>query len=107
MPVILRGSEHCLTEKRPHVSQTVADKNCDNLVLVNAVDKAVNNTTKDDTEIIHLHKKSADECALMVLFYKIDTTKHCGTHVLVNVLCLLIVTKASPQNTKPSYIPAA
>ena len=67
MPVTLRGPEHCLTENRPHASQTVAGKNFDNLVLDNPVDKTVNNTANDDTEIIHLHKKSADECALMVL----------------------------------------
>ena len=42
-------------------------KNCDNLVLDRTVDKSVNNTVNDDTEIVHLHRKSADECALMVL----------------------------------------
>ena len=67
LPVTLRGPVHCLTENRPHASQTVADKNCDNLVLDNPVDKTVNNTANDDTEIVHLHRKSADECALMVL----------------------------------------
>ena len=66
MPVTLRGPEHCLTGNRQHVSQTGADKNCDNLVLDRPVDKFVNNTVKDDTEIAHLHRKSADECALMV-----------------------------------------
>ena len=33
----------------------------------NPVDKTVNNTANDDTEIVHLCRKSADECALMVL----------------------------------------
>ena len=67
MPVTLTGPEHCLTENRLHASQTVANTNCDNLVLDNPVDKTVNNTANDDTEIIHLHRKSAHECALMVL----------------------------------------
>ena len=67
LPVTLRGSECCLTENRLHASQTVADKNWDNLVLDNSVGKTVNNTANDDTEIVHLHTKSADECALMVL----------------------------------------
>ena len=67
MPVTLRGPVHYLTENSPNASQTVADKNCDNLVLDNPADKTVNNTTNDDTEIVHLHRKSADECALMVL----------------------------------------
>ena len=67
LPVTLRGPEHCLTKNRQHASQTVADKNCDNLVLDKPVDKTVNNTANDDTEIIHLNRKSADECALMVL----------------------------------------
>ena len=67
LPVTLRGPIHCLTENRPHASQTVADKNCDNLVLDNPVDRTVNNTANDDTEIVHLHRKSADECALIVL----------------------------------------
>ena len=44
-----------------------ADKNCDNLVLDNPVDKTVNDVANDETEIVHLHRKSADECALMVL----------------------------------------
>ena len=47
--------------------QTVAGKNCDNLVLDNPVDKSVNNTANDDTEIVHLNRISPDECALMVL----------------------------------------
>ena len=67
MPVTLRGPAHCLTENRPHARQTVADKNCDSLVLDNPVDKTINNTANDETEIVHLHRKSADECALMVL----------------------------------------
>ena len=66
MPVTLRGPEHCLTGNRQPASQTCADKNCANLVLDNPVDKSVNNTVNDDTEIVHLHRKSADECALMV-----------------------------------------
>ena len=66
MPVTLRGPEHCLTGNRQHASQTGADKICDNLVLDNPVDKSGNNTANDDTEIVHLHRKSADECALMV-----------------------------------------
>ena len=70
MPVTLRGPEHCLTENRQHASQTVADKNCDNLVLDNPIDKSVNNTANDDIEIVHLYRKSADECALMVLIWK-------------------------------------
>ena len=37
------------------------------IVLDNPVDKTVNNTTNDDTEIVHLNRKSTDECALMVL----------------------------------------
>ena len=49
------------------MSQTVADKNCHNLVFDNPVHKSVNNTANNDTEIVHLHQKSADECALMVL----------------------------------------
>ena len=36
-------------------------------MLDDPVDKTVNNTANDDTEILHLHRKSADECALMVL----------------------------------------
>ena len=67
MPVTLRGPEHCLTENRLHATQTVADKNCDNLEFDSTVDKTVNNTSNDDTETVHLHRKSADECALMVL----------------------------------------
>ena len=67
MPVTLRGPVHCLTGNRPHASQTVADENCDNLVLDNPVDKTVYNTANDDNEIVHLHRESADECALMVL----------------------------------------
>ena len=67
LPVTLRGPLHCSTENRPHASQTVADKNCDNLVLDNPVDKTVYNTDSDETVILHLHGKSADECALMVL----------------------------------------
>ena len=106
MSVTLRGPEHCLTENRLHASQTVADKNCDNLVFNNTIDKTVNNTANDDTEIVHLHRKPADNCALMVLLGN-RQHKHCGTEVLVNVLSLLIVTNASPQNTKLSYIPAA
>ena len=106
LPVTLRRPKHCLTKNRPHASQTVADKNCDNLVLDKPVDKTVNNTATDDNEIVHLHRKSASECALKVLLGN-ETTKHCGTQVMVNVLSLLIVTKASPQNTKLSYITAA
>ena len=67
LPVTLRGPEHCLTENRQHASQTVADKNFDNLVLDNPVDKTVNNTANDDTKIVHLNRKSVDECPLMVL----------------------------------------
>ena len=66
MPVTLRGPEHCLNGNRQHASQTGAYKYCDNLVLDNPVDKSVNNTVNDDTEIVHLHRKYADECALMV-----------------------------------------
>ena len=62
--------ENCLTENGQHACQTVADKNCDNLVLDNPVDKTVNNTANDDTEIEHQNRKSADECALMVLIGK-------------------------------------
>ena len=36
-------------------------------MLDNPVDKTVNNTINDDTEIVHLNRKSSDECALMVL----------------------------------------
>ena len=36
-------------------------------MLDNPVDKTVNNTANDDNEIVHLNRKSADECALMVL----------------------------------------
>ena len=36
-------------------------------MLDNPVDKTVNNTANDDTKIVHLHRKSADECTLMVL----------------------------------------
>ena len=68
--VTLRGPEHCLIEKRQHASQTVADKYCDNLVLDNFVYKTVNNTAKDDTKIVHLNRKSADECTLMVFIGK-------------------------------------
>ena len=64
LPVTLREPEHCLTENRQHASQTVAVKY--NLVLDKPVDKTVNNTANDDTEIFHLHTKSADECALMI-----------------------------------------
>ena len=39
--ITLRGPEHCLTENGQHASQTVADKNCDNLVLDNPVDRTV------------------------------------------------------------------
>ena len=67
MPVTLRGPVHWLTKNRPHASQTVADTNCDNLVLDNPVDKTMHSTANDDTEIVRLHRKSADECALMVL----------------------------------------
>ena len=66
LPVTLRGLEHCLTENWQCASQTGADKNCDNLVLDNPVDKTINKTADDDTEIVHLHRKSADECALMI-----------------------------------------
>ena len=61
LPVTLRGPEHCLTENEQHASQTGADKNCDHLVLDKPVDKSVNITADDDTEIVHLHEKSADE----------------------------------------------
>ena len=37
------------------------------MVLDKPVNKTVNNTAYDDTEIVHLHSKSADECSLMVL----------------------------------------
>ena len=67
MPVTLRGPEHCLTENSQCASQTVADKYCDNLMLDKPVDKSVNNTVNDNTEIVHLDRKFADECALMVL----------------------------------------
>ena len=67
LPITLRGLEHCLTENRQHASQIVTDKVCDNLVLDNPVDKSVNNTANDDIAIVHLHRKSADECTLMVL----------------------------------------
>ena len=63
----MRGPVHCITENRPHASQTVPDKKCDNLVLDSPVDKTVDDTANDDTEIVHLHRKSADEHALMVL----------------------------------------
>ena len=63
LPVTLRGPEHCLNENRQHASQTAADNNCDNVVL----DNPVNNTVNDDTKVVHLHRKSADEFALMVL----------------------------------------
>ena len=33
----------------------------------NPLDKSVNNTANDGTEIVHLHRISAEECALMVL----------------------------------------
>ena len=36
-------------------------------MLDKPVDKSVNNTANDNTEIVHLNIKSADECALMVL----------------------------------------
>ena len=36
-------------------------------MLDNPVDKTVNDTANYDTEIVHLHRKSADECTLMVL----------------------------------------
>ena len=42
-------------------------------MLDNPVGKSVNNTANDDTEIVHLHRKSADECALMVLI----GNRHC------------------------------
>ena len=67
MHVTLKGPVHCLTENRPHASQTVVDKICNNLVLDYPVDKTVNNSANDDTEIVHLHRKSSGECALMVL----------------------------------------
>ena len=73
MPVTLRGPGHCLTENRQHASQTVADKNCDPLVLDKTVDKTVNLTANDDTGTVHLNRKSADECALMVLI----GNRHC------------------------------
>ena len=106
MSVTLRGPEHCLTVNRLHDSQTVADENCDNLILDIPVDKIVNNTANDDTEIVHLHRKSADECASMVLIGN-RHRKALWAQVLVNVLSILIVTKTSPQNTKLSYISAA
>ena len=64
LPVTFRGQEHCLTENRQHASQTVAVKN--NSVLDKPVDKSINITANDDTEIVHVHRKSTDECALMV-----------------------------------------
>ena len=67
MPITLRGPEHYLTENRQHASQTVADINSNDLVLDNPVDMAVNNTANDDTEIVHLHRKSIHKCALMDL----------------------------------------
>ena len=70
LPVTLRGPEYCLTENRQHASQTGADKNCDNLVLNKHVGKSVNITADDYTEIVHLHRKCADECALMVFYGK-------------------------------------
>ena len=73
MPVILRGPEHCSTKNRQHASQTIADKKCDDLVLDKPVDKPVNNTANDDTDTVHLNRKSADQCALMVL---IGNTHH-------------------------------
>ena len=67
LPATLREPEQCLTENWPHASQNVTDENFDNLVLDNPVEKTVNNIANDDTEIVHLHRKSANECALMVL----------------------------------------
>ena len=66
MPVSLRAPEHCITEHRKHACQTVTDRNCDNLVLDKPVHKSVNSTANDDTEIVHLNRKSGNECALMV-----------------------------------------
>ena len=42
-------------------------------MLHNPVNKTVNNTANDDTEIVHLHRKSTDDCALMVLI----GNRHC------------------------------
>ena len=67
MPVTLRGPIHYLTENRPQASQTVVNKNCDNFVLDNPVDRSVNKAAHDETDIVYLHRKSTDECGLIVL----------------------------------------
>ena len=75
------------------------------MVLDNPVDKTVNNHANDDTEIVHYIENLLMN-VLKWFLWEIDTTKHCGTKVLVNVLSLSIVAKASPQNAKLNYIPA-
>ena len=53
-------------------------------MLDSSVDKSVNITANDDHEIVHLNRKAADECALMVLIGN-RYHKYCGTQVLENV----------------------
>ena len=62
-----------LKRNRPQTSQTDVNKNVDDKVLSNTVNKSVNSTVNenvnsDDTDIVHMNRKSADECALIVLF---------------------------------------
>ena len=104
LSVTLRGPEHCLTENSQHASQTVADKNCDNLVLDNPVHKTVNNTANDDTEIVHLHRKSADECALLVL---IGNIHHKALWDSGAGKCVISFDCYKSIPTKLNYIPAA
>ena len=67
----MRGPENCL-KNRPQISQTDVNKNVDDKVLSNTINEFVKNTVNvnvnsDNTEIVHISRKSADECALMVL----------------------------------------
>ena len=75
MPVNLRGPENCLKENRPQTSQTDVNKNVDDKVLSNTINESINSTVNenvngDDIKIVHIYRKSADECALMVLIEK-------------------------------------
>ena len=103
--LLLRGPEHCLTENRQHASQTGADINCEGMVLDKPVDKYVNNTVNDDTEIVHLHRKFADELALMVFMgnrhHKALWESGTGKCV-VSFDCY----QSIPQNAKLNYIQA-
>ena len=71
-------------------------------MLHNPVDKSVNKTANDDTVILHLHRKTADECALK-WFSKALWDSGAGKCVISFDWYQNIPTKY----TKLNYIPAA